>query len=97
MAGTNEDYMRRLRNDGRRDLLDKIDSGEISIYAATIAAGYRKKRSAASREEQLTYHWVRAGKKEKLRFIIRNLAVMAPMVDKVLKERAVLKAQKPSE
>lgn len=96
MPGNTEDYLRRLKNDGRHDLLEQIEAKELSVYGAAIAAGYRKRKSAASREEQLTYHWTRASEKEKIRFVVRNAQSLAPMVARVLKQHQAMKAQKPS-
>lgn len=97
MPGNNEDYLRRLKNDGRHDLLKQIEAKELTVYGAAIAAGYRKSKSAASREEQLTYHWKRADEKEKIRFIVRNIVSLIPMVRRVLKKHELMKADKPSE
>ncbi|WP_339690203.1 hypothetical protein [uncultured Parasphingorhabdus sp.] len=94
MSGTNEDYIRRLKNDGHTKLLKEIDAGEITVYRAAIAAGYRKRKKTNSMAEHLTYHWRRSSEKEKIRFIAGNLFTLAPMVDQVVKERRALQAQK---
>lgn len=84
MAGTNEDYLRRLANDGRKDLLDQIERGEMSIYAAAIEMGYRKRRDAKSRSAHLTHHWTRADLAEKRRFAAENIKSLAPIVRDIL-------------
>ena len=94
MSGTNEDYIRRLKNDGHTKLLKQIKAGEIKVYAAAIAAGYRKRKTAKSREEHLTYHWKRASENEKIRFIARNFVTLAPMVDQMAQKQKALQAQK---
>ncbi len=97
MSGTNEDYIRRLKNDGHTKLLEQVEKGEITIYGAAIAAGYRKRKTAKSREEHLTHHWKRASEKEKIRFIARNFSTVAPMVGQMAKEHQALQAQKDVE
>ncbi|MEP0391680.1 MAG: hypothetical protein ABJ205_04325 [Erythrobacter sp.] len=98
MAGTNSDYLRRLKNDGRQDLIDKIKRGEITVYAAAVLMGYRKKRSAASRSDQISYHYLRADKDEKLRFVLENINSLGPIVLGLIKrQRAIDEAKKPSE
>ncbi|MBX7502426.1 hypothetical protein K3181_13340 [Qipengyuania sp. YG27] len=98
MAGTNDDYLRRLKHDGRQDLIDKIDRGDISIYAAAIEMGYRKKRGAPSKADQISYHYSRATLSEKRRFIVDNWSSVARIVgDLARRRRANEQAQKPSE
>lgn len=98
MAGTNDDYVRRLRNDGRQDLLDKIESGEMSVYAAAMQMGYRKSKSKQSRSDQIEHHWRRASIREKVRFLELNWESVAPMVANMHKaKRDQGQAQKPSE
>lgn len=49
-GGTSSDYtLRRLARDNRDDLLDAIEAGELSVNAAAISAGYRKKLSHAEK------------------------------------------------
>ncbi|MEP3420099.1 MAG: hypothetical protein ABJN35_00030 [Erythrobacter sp.] len=89
MAGTNSDYLRRLKSDGRQDLIDKIEHGEISVYAAAVFMGYRKKRSSQSRAEQISYHYSRASLTEKRRFIQDNwqsVAAIVSQMNKVIRE-----------
>jgi|GEM_PF-6732079 len=62
----------RLEREGREDLLEAIKAGEMSVYRATTVAGLRKKRSAPSRADQISYHYSRATLAEKRRFIIDN-------------------------
>lgn len=91
-------WLRRLEQDGRGDLLQMIEAGDITVYRATFAAGLRKKRSAASRADQISYHYARASLAEKRRFIIENWSSLARIVAQVNKEhRAREQAQKPSE
>ena len=98
MAGQNSDYLRRLKNDGRQDLIDKIQSGEITVYAASVLMGYRKKRSAPSRSEQISYHYSRASLADKRRFVLENWQSIAPIVvDAIKRQRAIDEAKKPSQ
>jgi len=98
MAGTNEDYMRRLKQDGRNDLIEQIERGEISVYAAALKMGYRKKRGAQPRSDQITYHYSRASIAEKKRFIVDNWSSVAHIVgDLVKRQREKEEAQKPIE
>lgn len=82
MAGSNEDYLRRLEQDGRTDLIKRIDDplDDFSLYAACIEMGYRKKKKAKSRAEHLAYHWSRSSKAEKIRFLRFNWQSVAPLV-----------------
>jgi len=97
MAGNNEDYLRRLKQDGRDDLLEQIEAGELSIYAAALIMGYRKRRTAPSRADQITYHWTRASSAEKKLFLKRNFQSVAPMVQKIIAEHREKQAKKPAE
>lgn len=97
MAGMNEDYLRRLKNDGRQDLLDAIELGEKTVYGAALEMGYRKKRGAQSKSDQITYHYSRASLSEKRRFIMDNWSSVAPIVTDLAKRlRDNDKAEKPS-
>jgi len=98
MAGTNEDYLRRLEQDGRADLVEKIIRGEMSVYAAALEMGYRKRRTAQSRSDQISYHYSRASLKEKRRFIVDNWSSVAPIVaDFAKRYRESEQAQRPKE
>jgi len=72
MKRDNTYYMTRLKRAGRDDLLEQVYDGKMSVYKATIEAGIRKKRSASSRSSQLSYHWSRADKRQRTRFMIDN-------------------------
>lgn len=94
----NEYWLKRFERDGRDDLLKMISDGDISVYRASMAAGLRKKRAAASRADQIAYHYARATHAEKRRFIIDNFASVARIVQDIAKkQRARDAAQKPSE
>lgn len=97
MAGNNEDYLRRLKQDGRADLLEQIEAGELSVYGAALKMGYRKRKTASSREDHITYHWSRASAVEKKRFLKRNFQSVAPMVQKIIAEYREKQAKKPAE
>lgn len=91
-------WLRRLKKDGRDDLLKMIEDGDIAVYRATLDAGYRKKRAAPSRAEQITYHYSRASLAEKRRFILDNWSTVARIVGELVRrKRENEKAQKPSE
>lgn len=91
MAGNNSDYIRRLRKDGKRDLLEKIENQEISVYAAAVKAGYRKTKASPSRTEQIAYHWSRASAAERQRFIVTNWSTVGPIADDIARRLRELK------
>ena len=98
MAGNNEDYLRRLKQDGRTDLIEQIEQGEITVYAAALKMGYRKKRGAQPRADHITYHYSRATLGEKRRFIVDNWSSVAHIVgDLAKRKRDSEKAQKTTE
>ena len=94
----NSYWLRRLEQDGRGDLLQMIQAGDITVYRATMAAGLRKKRTAESRADQISYHYARASLTEKRRFIIDNWSSVARIVGPLVKQQlAREEAQKPRE
>ncbi|NTZ42141.1 hypothetical protein G7A66_03335 [Altererythrobacter sp. SALINAS58] len=94
----NSYWLHRLGRDGRDDLLKMIDDGDITVYRASLAAGYRKKRAATSRADQISYHYSRADLAEKRRFIIENWESVARIVTALVKQkRESEEAQKPIE
>ena len=72
MKRDNSYVLSRLKKIGREDLIEQIRNSEMTVYAASIEAGFRKKRSAASKAAHLSYHWSRAGIGERKRFLIDN-------------------------
>lgn len=91
-------WLRRLEQDGRSDLVQRVRDGELTVYGATMEAGLRKRRSATSRSDQISYHYSRANIAEKRRFILENWASVARIVGDLAKlQRARDQAQKPSE
>lgn len=82
-ARDNTYWMERLKKDGRGDLLEQIQAGDLTVYKATQIAGYRSK-GARSPAAKLSYHWKRASAEERLKFIAAH-----PFdIDRVLKEFA---------
>lgn len=79
-------FIERLARDGRHDLLAKIETGDLSVYSASIEAGLRHRNRTTSRSEHLSYHWARTSEAEKLRFLLRNIKSIAPMVVRILKQ-----------
>lgn len=61
-------YEKRLKKESRTDLLARVSSGEISMYRATVLAGYRKK-TARDNAEALSRRWHRLNRKERLMFV----------------------------
>ena len=49
-------------------MLARVTSGDISMYRATILAGYRKK-APRDNAEALSRRWYRLNKKERLMFV----------------------------
>lgn len=93
----NSYWLRRLEKDGRDDLLKMIEDGDITVYRASFAAGYRKKPAASSRSDQISYHYSRATLAEKRRFIIDNWSTIARIVgDLAERKRESEEAQKLS-
>ena len=64
--------LNRLDKLGRADLLAKIAAKEMSVYAAAIEARLRRRKSERSKSAQLSYHWSRASKSERERFMVDN-------------------------
>ncbi len=87
----NDYYLTRLQRIGRDDLVEKIQAGEMKVYAAAIETGLRKRRTAESRSTHLTYHWSRASVKERERFLMENFlqidTLRKKLVQKVLDAR----------
>lgn len=80
-GGNDTDYtLRRLARD-KPELLDKIESGELSVNAAAIQAGIRKKKSPA---ELVVFNFRKCENRlEPLRQIVKQLE---PMEHQVLKD-----------
>ena len=64
-------WRKRLRKDGHDKLLAQIDAGEMTVYRATVRAGYRKRPSDLG--DRLSHHWRRADHNERKRFVLKNL------------------------
>ena len=86
MKRDNAYLLHRLQRDGRDDLITRINSGEISVYAACVQAGLRRSKSTETRAEQLTYHWKRANAADRRRFVVDNFGSLAPIVNNLVKE-----------
>lgn len=86
----------RFEKDGHGDLLDRVRSGEISVYKATQLAGYRKSgpRPPAAK---LSYHWTRASAEERKRFVTAHIKDVNRVLHEIRDEVQARKAQKPSE
>lgn len=61
-------WAQRLEKDGHREILARLDSGEIKMHTATQLAGYRK-GTPSSAAAKLSYHWKRASASERIRFV----------------------------
>lgn len=93
-AQTNRDnayILDRLDKLGRADLLAKIAGKEMSVYAASIEAGFRRRKSDGSKSSHLSYHWSRAGKRDRERFLADNFeeidVLRKELVQRVLDNR----------
>ena len=73
-------WRKRLRKDGHEKLLAQIEDGEMTVYRATVRAGYRKRPSDLG--DRLSHHWRRADHSERKRFVLSNLKD----VNRVLRE-----------
>jgi hypothetical protein len=94
-ARDNEYWKQRLTKDGHRDLLARIEAGEVTMYEARGLAGYRKAgpRSPAAK---LSYHWKRASAEERKRFVAAHPFEIDRALKDFVHERKAMKAQKPS-
>lgn len=93
----NSYWLDRLKRDGRDDLLKMIQDGDIKVYRATVAAGYRKKRDATPTADRISYHYARANLDEKQRFILQNWRSVTRIVTELAKrQRERDKEQKPT-
>lgn len=96
MKRDNSYILDRLKKDGRSDLLEMIESGTITVYRASVAAGYRKKKDAPSRADQIGYHYTRAAFAEKRRFIIENWSSVTSIVQKLAMQKREYEAAEKS-
>lgn len=87
----NEYYRGRLKKSSRDDLLAKVDSGEITMHAACILAGLRKKHSEPTLEG-FKRSWQLLSKNDRLRFVASNLMEMNTLVRAVAEK---IQANKP--
>ena len=85
MKRDNAYYLDRLKREGRDDLVTRINSAEITVYAACIEAGLRRSKSTETRADQLTYHWKRASAYDRRRFVAANLKSLGPIVGNLVK------------
>lgn len=85
-------WLRRLKKNGRGDLIERIEAGAITVYQATQIAGYRQKgvRSPAAK---LSYHWQRASAEERLRFIAAHPLEINSFLKQFVEQRKALKAK----
>ena len=92
-ARDNDYWKQRLEKDGHRDLLDRVEAGEVTMYEARGLAGYRKSgpRSPAAK---LSYHWSRASAVERKRFVTAHLLEINRVVREAGQELKELKAKK---
>ena len=99
MKRDNAYYIERLAREGRTDLVARIRSTEITVYAACIEAGLRRSKGTESRADQLSYHWQRASAPERRRFVLENLKSLGPIVAMLIKKvmASKEKMESPSE
>ncbi len=96
---TNRDnlyYEKRLKKEGRIDLLDKVTSGEISMFRATLLAGYRNKKPRDN-AEALSRRWYRLSEIERLKFVndhFDEIAAIAKKRRELIGEQQAAKAGK---
>jgi len=82
--------------DGHKDILDRVELGEISMYKARQLARYleKKPRSAGGK---LSYHWGRASHAERKQFVLAHAKEVNRVLREVREDALKKKAQKPSE
>ena len=86
MKRDNSYLLDRLNREGRGDLITRINAGEITVFAASVQAGLRRRKNTETRAEQLTYHWKRANAADRRRFVVDNFGSLAPIVNNLVKE-----------
>lgn len=86
-------FAARLKKDGHHELLNRVESGEIKMYAATQEAGYRSKQPR-SPADKLLYHWKRATYEERMLFIGANYRVIGELMKDVYARQKKIKAAK---
>lgn len=90
-------WAERLKKDGHRKLLDRVESGEIKMYRATQEAGYRAKQPK-SPADKLSYHWKRASYKERMLFIGANFQALGELMkDVYARQKKINEAKKTSQ
>lgn len=71
----------RLKKDGHDDILDRYETGELSMYRARQLAGYLAEKPS-SIADRLSHHWQRADVLQREKFLIDNMAsVLRSMKD----------------
>lgn len=68
-------FRKRLLQDSHDKLVQQVDAGEISMYDATIKAGYRKKQKKQGLA-LIEREWVKLSRGDRERFVRRNLREM---------------------
>lgn len=86
-------YAARLKKDGHRKLLERVESGELSMYKATQEAGYRAKAPATA-GDKLSYHWKRASYAERFQFIAANYQAAGELLKDVYSRQKKINAAK---
>jgi hypothetical protein len=89
-------YAARLKKDGYKELLEKVELGKLSMYKAAQEAGYRSKQPP-SPAEKLSYHWKRASYAERFKFVLLNLKSVSSIGRDVTDELTKRKAQKTNQ
>lgn len=90
-------FAARLKKDGHHELLNRVESGEIKMYAATQEAGYRSKQPR-SPADKLSYHWKRASYKERMLFIGANYSAVGQLLKDVYqRQKKIDEAKKTSQ
>jgi hypothetical protein len=89
-------WLQRLEKDGHNVLLGQIEAGEITVYKATLRAGYRK-TGPTTPAAKLSYHWGRGDHAERKRFVMAHLKDVNRVLREVGEDIKKMKAQKPSE
>lgn len=86
----------RLLKDGHKDLLDRVERAEISMYKARQLAGYLAKKPQNS-SGKLSYHWGRASHAERKQFVLAHAKEVNRVLREVRDDALKMKAQKPRE
>lgn len=78
----NNYFRKRLLKDSQDKLVQQVDAGEISMYEATIKAGYRKTAKKQGLD-LLESEWAKLSRSDRQKFVARNLRELDEIIKRV--------------